>query len=253
MKFTVLTLFPELIAANLSQSILKRAIESGIIKVEIINPRDFTLDRHKKVDDTPYGGGAGMLLAVQPFYDAYLSIDKSLNPRTFITSPLGKQYNQKIANELSKEAHIIILCGHYEGFDERLKKLINPEEISIGDYVLTGGEIPALCIIDSITRLIDGAIGNEESALYDSFQNGLLEHPHYTKPREYKNLEVPEVLLNGNHKEIEEWRFLKQLEITKQKRPDLFEKFVKDKSKDLPKNLKKIFEKFIHQYQDSIL
>lgn len=244
MKFTVLTLFPELITANLSQSILKRAVEGGIIEAEIINPRDYTLDKHKKVDDTPYGGGAGMLLAVQPFYDAYLSVDKSLNPRTFITTPSGKKYDQKIANDLSKEKHIIILCGHYEGFDERLKELIKLEEISIGDYVLTGGEIPALCIIDSITRLLEGAIGNEESAINDSFQNELLEHPHYTKPREYKGLKVPEVLLNGNHKEIEEWRFLKQLEITKQKRQDLFEKFVKEKSEDLPKNLKKIFEKF---------
>ena len=244
MKFTVLTLFPELITANLSQSILKRAADSGVIEAEIINPRDYTLDKHKKVDDTPYGGGAGMLLAVQPFYDAYLSVDKSLSPRTFITSPLGKRYDQKIANELSKEKHIIILCGHYEGFDERLKELIKPEEISIGDFILTGGELPALCMIDSITRLLEGAIGNEDSAVNDSFQNELLEHPHYTKPREYKGLEVPEVLLNGNHKEIEEWRFLKQLEITKQKRPDLFEKFANENSKNLPKNLKKIFDNF---------
>ena len=246
MKFTVLTLFPELVAANLSQSILKRAVEKGIIEVEIINPRDFTKDKHKKVDDTPYGGGAGMLLAVQPFYDAYLSIDKSLKPRTFITTPSGKIYNQDVANELSKEKHIIILCGHYEGFDERLIELIKPEEISIGDYVLTGGELPALCIIDSVTRLLEGAIGNEESAEFDSFQTGLLEHPHYTKPREYEGLEVPEVLLNGNHKEIDEWRFLKQLEITKQKRPDLLENFIKEKSDTLPKNLKKILENFIN-------
>ena len=244
MKFTVLTLFPELISANLSQSILKRAADSGIIQVEIINPRDFTKDKHKKVDDTPYGGGAGMLLAVQPFYDAYLSVDKSLNPRTFITSPSGKTYNQKIADELSQENHIIILCGHYEGFDERLKELIKPEEISIGDYVLTGGELPALCMIDSITRLLDGGIGNSESAEFDSFKNDLLEHPHYTKPREYEGLLVPEVLLNGNHKEIDEWRFLKQLEITKQKRPDLFKKFLSEKSQNLPKNFKKILENF---------
>ena len=243
MKFTVLTLFPELIRANLSQSILKRALEAGIIEVEIINPRDFTTDKHKKVDDTPYGGGAGMLLAVQPFYDAYLSIDKSLKPRTFITTPLGKIYNQNFADELSKEAHIIILCGHYEGFDQRLYDLIKPEEISIGDYVLTGGELPALCMIDSITRLLEGAIGNEESAEFDSFRQGLLEHPHYTKPREYEGLKVPDVLLNGNHKEIEEWRFSKQLEITKQKRPDLFEKFLAENAENLPKNLKKILDK----------
>lgn len=244
MKFTVLTLFPELVSANLSHSMLKRAIESNVIEVEIINPRDYTEDKHKKVDDTPYGGGAGMLLAVQPFYDAYVSVDKSLNPRTFITSPAGKKYDQQVANELSKENHIIILCGHYEGFDERIKDLVKPEEISIGDYVLTGGELPALCMIDSITRLLDGAVGNRESVLYESFQNELLEHPHYTKPREYKDLEVPDVLLNGNHKEIQEWRFLKQLEITKQKRPDIFEKFINEKSQNLPKNLKDIFEKF---------
>ena len=246
MKFTVLTLFPELVSANLSQSILKRAVEKGVIEVEIINPRDFTKDKHKKVDDTPYGGGAGMLLAVQPFYDAYLSIDKSLNPRTFITTPSGKTYDQNFANELSKEEHVIILCGHYEGFDQRLLDLVKPEEVSIGDYVLTGGELPALCMIDSVTRLLDGAIGNEESAEFDSFQTGLIEHPHYTKPREYEGLEVPEVLLNGNHKEIDEWRFLKQLEVTKQKRPDLLEKFIKEKSDTLPKNLKKILKEFIN-------
>ena len=245
MKFTILTLFPELVQANLNQSILKRAFEAGVIEVEIINPRDYTLDKHKKVDDTPYGGGPGMLLAVQPFYDAYLSIDKTLKPRTFLTSPLGKKYDQNFANELKKEAHIILLCGHYEGFDERLSELIKPEEISIGDYVLTGGELPALCIIDSITRLLDGGIGNGQSAEYDSFQTGLLEHPHYTKPRDYKGLIVPEVLLNGNHKDIEEWRFLKQLEVTKHKRPDLFEKFLDEKSKDLPKNLKKVLDKFL--------
>ena len=244
MKFTVLTLFPELISANLSQSILKRAIEAGVIEVEIINPRDFTNDKHKKVDDTPYGGGAGMLLAVQPFLDAYKSIDKAMNPRTFITTPSGKTYDQNFANELSKEGHIIILCGHYEGFDQRLFDLINPEEISIGDYVLTGGELPALCIIDSVTRLLEGGIGNEESAENDSFQKYLLEHPHYTKPREYEGLNVPEVLLNGNHKEIEEWRFLKQLEVTKQKRPDLYEKFLNEYANNLPKNLKKVLKNF---------
>ena len=245
MKFTVLTLFPELISANLSQSILKRAIEAGIIDVEIINPRDFTKDKHKKVDDTPYGGGAGMLLAVQPFYDAYLSVNKSSNSRTFITTPLGKTYNQSVADELSKETHIIILCGHYEGFDQRLIELIKPEEISMGDYVLTGGELPALCMIDSITRLLEGAIGNDESAKFDSFKNNLLEHPHYTKPRNYEGLKVPEVLLNGNHKEIEEWRFLKQLENTKQKRPDLFEMFLTENAKTLPKNLKNILKEFL--------
>ncbi len=247
MKFTILTLFPEIVRANLSQSILKRACESGIIEVEIINPRDFTKDKHKKVDDTPYGGGPGMLLQVQPFYDAFLSVNKSLNPRTLITTPLGRQYNQKFAEELSRENHIIVLCGHYEGFDERLSELIKPEEVSIGDYVLTGGELPALCIIDSVTRLLDGAIGNSDSADMDSFQNELLEHPHYTKPREYMGLNVPEVLLEGNHKEIEEWRFLKQLEITKQKRPDLFEKFALQNADNLPKNLKKIYKEFINK------
>ena len=246
MKFTVLTLFPDLVSANLSQSILKRAIEAGVIEVEIINPRDFTKDKHKKVDDTPYGGGAGMLLAVQPYLDAYLSIDKSLKPRTFITTPSGIKYDQNFANELKKEQHIIILCGHYEGFDERLLDLIKPEEISIGDYVLTCGELPALCMIDSVTRLLEGGIGNGESAQFDSFQTGLLEHPHYTKPREYKGLKVPDVLLNGNHKEIDEWRFLKQLEVTKQKRPDLFEKFITEKAPNFPKNLKKILKSFLN-------
>ena len=225
MKFDVMTLFPEMIEDYCGHSIMKRALDKQIFEVNTINPRDYTLDKHKKVDDTPYGGGAGMVLMAQPYVDAYESIQKSENSVTIMLSPQGEPLNDCIVNELSGFDQIILMCGHYEGFDERIREIIKPREISIGDFVLTGGELPALCLIDAVSRKIDGTLGKIESADEDSFSNGLIEYPHYTKPREYRGLRVPEVLLNGNHKEINEYRFQKSIERTKIKRPDLYQKW----------------------------
>lgn len=229
MQFDVLTLFPEMINDCCACSILKRAAENKVIEVNAINPRDFSIDKHKKVDDTPYGGGAGMVLAAQPFVDAYESIKKVENSITIILTPQGEPFSDKMSNDFAKYEQIIMLCGHYEGFDERIRTIIKPKEVSIGDFVLTGGELPALCIIDSVSRKIEGTLGKIESAHEDSFSNGLLEYPQYTKPRNFRGLEVPEVLLNGNHAEIEKFRLEKSIENTKQKRPDLWEKYQSDK------------------------
>lgn len=225
MRFDVLTLFPEMIQAACSHSIMKRAVESDIISINTVNPRDYTLDKHKKVDDTPYGGGAGMVLMAQPYVDAYESIEKSEKSITLMMSPQGQTFDNKLCRELADYEQIVILCGHYEGFDERIRDIIKPKEVSIGDFVLTGGELPALCIIDSISRKLDGTLGKIESMEEDSFENGLLEYPQYTKPREYRGLKVPEVLLNGNHALIAEYRHEEQLKRTKERRPDLYEKY----------------------------
>ena len=226
MRFDVLTLFPELIQSHLDFSIMKRAKEDGIIEIKTINPRDYTLDKHKKVDDTPYGGGAGMVLAPQPYVDAFESINKEDNSITIMMTPQGEPFTHEISKELAQCDQIIILCGHYEGFDERIREIIKPREISIGDFVLTGGELPALCVIDSVSRNIEGTLGKIESAHDDSFADGLLEYPQYTKPREYRGLKVPEVLLSGNHKLIEEYRMEQKIARTKFKRPDLYKKWI---------------------------
>lgn len=225
MRFDVLTLFPEVIEHYCDVSIMKRAKEGGVFEVNTVNPRDFTLDKHKKVDDTPYGGGAGMVLAPQPYVDAYESVEKLDNSITVMLSPQGEPLCEKLVCDLAKYDQIVMLCGHYEGFDERIRQIIKPKEISVGDFVLTGGELPALCLIDAVSRKIEGTLGKIESANEDSFSNGLLEYPQYTKPREYRGLEVPEVLLNGNHKEIAQFRYQQQLERTKLRRPDLYEKY----------------------------
>ena len=230
-NFDVMTLFPEMISQACSHSIISRGIVNGIISVNPINPRDYTKDKHKKVDDTPFGGGAGMVLMCQPYFDCFDSIEKDSDTEVIILSPQGEVFNQEISSELSKKSHIILLCGHYEGFDERIKEYTKAREISIGDYVLTGGELPALCIIDSVSRNVEGFLGKIESADYDSFSDGLLEYPQYTKPREYNNMPVPDVLLNGNHAEIAKWRRKQQMIVTYRKRRDLFDKFVK-KCKD---------------------
>ena len=225
MRFDVLTLFPEMIQEAWSPSIMKRAVESDIISINTVNPRDYTLDKHKKVDDTPYGGGAGMVLMAQPYVDAYESIEKSEKSITLMMSPQGQTFDNKLCREFADYEQIVILCGHYEGFDERIRDIIKPKEVSIGDFVLTGGELPALCIIDSISRKLDGTLGKIESMEEDSFENGLLEYPQYTKPREYRGLKVPDVLLNGNHALIAEYRHEEQLKRTKERRPDLYEKY----------------------------
>lgn len=228
MRFDVMTLFPEMIEAYCGFSILKRAVKAGVISVNTVNPRDYTLNKHKKVDDTPYGGGAGMVLMPQPYVDAYESIEKCENSVTVMLSPQGEQLTDGVVNELANYSQIVLMCGHYEGFDERIREIIKPREISLGDFVLTGGELPALCLMDAVSRKVEGTLGKIESADEDSFSNGLIEYPHYTKPREFRGLEVPEVLLNGNHKDIAEFRLQKSLERTKAKRPDLYEKYMKE-------------------------
>ena len=234
MIFDVLTLFPEMIENYCGYSILKRALENDILKVNTVNPRDFTLDKHRKVDDTPYGGGAGMVLMAQPYVDAYESIKKQENSVTIMLSPQGSPLTDAVVNELAEFNQIIMLCGHYEGFDERIRDIIKPREISLGDFVLTGGELPALCLIDAVSRKIEGTLGKMASADEDSFSNGLIEYPHYTKPREYRGIKVPEVLLNGNHKEINEFRYQESLKRTKLKRPDLYSVYIEN----FPKNVK---------------
>ena len=226
MIYDVITLFPEIIEGYCSQSITKRGIESNIISVNAHNPRDFSLDKHKRVDDTPYGGGDGMVLACQPIFDCYNHIEKKENFEFIMLTPQGEKFNQKIAVELAKKEQIILLCGHYEGFDERIRLGLKPREISIGDFVLTGGELPALVLIDSISRNLENYLGKDKCAHDDSFSSGLdgyLEYPHYTKPREFQGMMVPEVLLNGNHKEIENFRKEESLKRTKLRRPDLLE------------------------------
>ncbi len=224
MKIDILTLFPDMFKGFKEESIIKKAIDNKKVDINTINFRDFAKNKHKKVDDTPYGGGAGMVLMCQPIFDAVEKI-KTEKAKVILLSPQGKKYDQKMAYDLSKEEHLIMICGHYEGFDERIKSICDCE-ISIGDYVLTGGEIPAMVLCDSITRLIPGVI-EEESHLKDSFNDNLLDYPTYTKPRNYKGMEVPEVLLSGDHKKIDEWRCEKRLKVTKEKRPDLFKKKMK--------------------------
>lgn len=225
MRFDVLTLFPEIIESYCNVSIMKRAREGDVYSLNTINPRDFTLDKHNKVDDTPYGGGAGMVLMPQPYIDAYDSVEKLENSITIMLSPQGEPLNEKLVLDFAQYNQIIMLCGHYEGFDERIREIIKPKEISLGDFVLTGGELPALCLLDSVSRKLNGTLGKIQSAEDDSFSNGLLEYPQYTKPRDFRGYKVPEVLLNGNHKEINEFRQNQQIERTKLRRPDLYEKW----------------------------
>lgn len=230
-EFNIITLFPEMINNTCAHSIVSRAIENGILKVNTINPRDYTLSKHRKVDDTPYGGGAGMVLMCQPFMDALGQIEKQENSETIILTPQGETFNQEMAKEFSQKTQINMICGHYEGFDERIRILSGAREVSIGDFVLTGGELPAMCIMDSTIRFIDGVLGKTVSADYDSFEDGLLEYPQYTKPREYQGLYVPDVLLNGNHSEINAWRKEQQKAKTQKIRPDLWEKYLENNPK----------------------
>lgn len=230
MKFDVLTLFPDLFETFVHESVIGRAFDKKeIIDIDIINIRDFSKNKHKKVDDTPYGGGAGMVMMFQPVYDAYMSIVKDLDykPLVVYLSPQGKVLTQKMAFDFSKEKHLILLCGHYEGIDERIIEEIVDVEISIGDYVLTGGEIPAMALIDCVARLIPGVLHKEESFEDESHMNGLLEYPQYTKPADILGRKVPDVLLSGHHKNIEQWRREQSLNRTAVKRPDLYEKYEK--------------------------
>ena len=238
MKFDVLTLFPEMFD-SLNQSILGRAIEKDLININLINIRDFSKDKHKKVDDTPYGGGAGMVIRPDVVYDAYKSIKDANNAKVIYMSPQGKVLNQQKVKSLSKEQHLILLCGHYEGIDQRVLDEIVDEEISIGDYVLTGGEIPAMVLIDSVSRYIEGVISNE-STEEESFSNNLLEYPQYTRPEIFNNIQVPEILKSGHHENVKKWRRAESLKNTYKKRPELLKNAnLSDEDNKILKNIVK--------------
>ena len=229
-NFHILTLFPQMVEQGLNTSIIGRAQEKGILSVETINIRDFTKDKHKKVDDYPYGGGAGMLMQAQPVYDSYLHVVEHMKtkqrPRVIYVTPQGKTFHQEMAKDFAMEQDLIFLCGHYEGIDERVLEEIVTDYVSIGDYVLTGGELAAMVMIDSISRMVPGVLSNKESGETESFSDNLLEHPHYTRPEVWMGKKVPEVLLSGHHKKIELWRKEQSLERTRIRRPDLYEKYL---------------------------
>jgi len=219
-----MTLFPEMVEQAMNTSILKRAMEREVIKLNTYNIRDYTLDRHNKVDDYTYGGGAGMLMQAQPVYDTYQAIkkDAGTTPRVIYVTPQGSQFNQKKAGELAQEDNLVFLCGHYEGIDERVLEEIVTDYISIGDYVLTGGELAALVMMDAVARLVPGVLNNEESFMTESFSDGLLEYPQYSRPEEWMGKRVPEVLLSGHHANIEKWRLEQSKKRTLERRPDLY-------------------------------
>lgn len=223
MQIDILTLFPEMFPNVLNSSILQRAQDKGAMNYRLINFREYTDNKHHKVDDYPYGGGAGMVLAPQPVFDAVEAIttNKQTKPRIVLMCPQGEPFTQAKAEELAQEEHLIFICGHYEGFDERIRTHLATDEISIGDYILTGGELGAMVVIDSVVRLLPGVLGNEQSAPADSFSMGLLEHPHYTRPANFRGLTVPDVLLSGNHAKINEWRKKESLRRTYERRKDL--------------------------------
>ena len=222
MKIDILTLFPEMFT-TLKTSIIGRAVESGKLQINIVDIRDYTLDKHKKCDDTPFGGGAGMVMMPQPIASAVEAIDPNHTARRIFMSPRGRTFNQKIVLEYGKVEHLLLLCGHYEGVDQRVLDLYFDEELSIGDFVLTGGEIPAMAVVDAVARYVDGVI-NEDSLSQESFASGMLEYPQYTRPQEFMGIKVPEVLTSGHHANIDAWRAKKSLEITKKNRPDLLER-----------------------------
>ncbi|MDQ8733384.1 tRNA (guanosine(37)-N1)-methyltransferase TrmD [Paenibacillus sp. LHD-38] len=225
MKIDVLTLFPEMFDGVFNASILGKAKEKGIVSLQAINFRAYSGNKHNTVDDYPYGGGGGMVLKPEPVFAAVedLKLDNDVKPRVILLCPQGAQFTQQKAEELSQEKHLVLICGHYEGYDERIREHLVTDEISIGDYVLTGGEIPAMVLIDSVVRLLPGVLGNETSAVTDSYSTGLLEHPHYTRPAEFRGWEVPDVLISGHHANIEVWRREQSLLRTLERRPDLLE------------------------------
>lgn len=228
MHVDILTLFPEMFSGVFSSSILKKAHEKGNFSYNLVNYRDYTTNKHNKVDDYPYGGGAGMVLSPQPIFDAVESIqkDKKKKTRIILMCPQGETYTQQKAEELAKEEELIVICGHYEGYDERIREHLVTDEISIGDYVLTGGELGAMVLVDSVVRLLPDVLGNEESAPQDSFSTGLLEYPHYTRPAEFRGMKVPDVLLSGNHARIDQWRREQSLRRTYERRQDLLDSAV---------------------------
>lgn len=251
MKIDILTLFPEMFAPVTENSILGRAARKGIIDITLTDIRDFTKDRHNRADDYPFGGGGGMVMMPDPIFSAMEHISAK-GRKVIYMSPKGKILDEAKIRELSQEESIVILCGHYEGVDQRVLDYWEAEEISIGDYVLTGGELPAMVLIDSVARLIPGVLGNENSAMDESVYSGLLEHPQYTKPREYRGMEVPEVLLNGNHKLIDLWKFRQALTITKARRPEMFEEFISHRN-DINEDGTKRFSKDERKVIDEVV
>jgi len=244
MKIDVLSIFPEMFTGVLGHSILKKAAEKQAVSYQIVNFRDYADNRHQTVDDYPYGGGAGMVLKPQPIFDAVEDLvqkAETKQPRVVLMCPQGERYTQKKAEELSKEDHLIFICGHYEGYDERIRDHLITDEISIGDYVLTGGELGAMVVIDSVVRLLPGVLGSEESHIQDSFSTGLLEHPHYTRPADFRGMLVPDVLTSGNHRMIEEWRKKESLRRTHLRRPDLLVEL------ELPQEMQKLLEEIKNQ------
>ena len=240
MKIDILSLFPEMFEGFLNTSIIKRAIDKEVVDIKIHNFREFTQDKHKHVDDYPYGGGAGMVMQPEPIYLAYEDVTQNMEkkPRVVYVTPQGSVFNQSMAEEFSKEEDLIFLCGHYEGVDERILEEIVTDYVSIGDYVLTGGELPAMVMIDAVSRLVPGVLNNEESAEFESFHDNLLEHPQYTRPVEFHGKRVPDVLLSGHHGNVDKWRREQSLKRTLERRPDLLEQA--DLSKDDEKYLKKL-------------
>ncbi|WP_415929605.1 tRNA (guanosine(37)-N1)-methyltransferase TrmD [Zhenpiania hominis] len=242
MNIDILTLFPEMFTA-VTSSILGKAGEKGILDIRLTNIRDYSMDKHKKADDYPFGGGAGMVLLADPVFRAMEAV-KAEGKRSLYMSPRGRILDQELIQQLAQEKELVILCGHYEGVDQRILDYWNMEEVSIGDYVLTGGELPAMVLIDSVARMIPDVLSSSHAALDESVYSGLLEYPQYTKPRNYRDMEVPEVLVSGNHKNIHLWKLEQSLRLTKQRRPDLFRKFL-SKGESLTKEEKKILEKIL--------
>ena len=223
MKIHVLSLFPEMFTGVFGSSILKKAQEKGAIELAVTDIRDFSENEHKQVDDSPYGGGAGIVLKPEPMFNAVETITEGRTPRVILMCPQGERFTQKKAEELAKEEDLVFLCGHYEGYDERIREHLVTDEISIGDFVLTGGELPAMTVIDAVVRLLPGVLGQQDSHIQDSFSTGLLEHPHYTRPADFRGMKVPDVLLSGNHAKIDEWREEQSFKRTLERRPDLLE------------------------------
>ncbi|MDO4739526.1 MAG: tRNA (guanosine(37)-N1)-methyltransferase TrmD [Eubacteriales bacterium] len=246
MNIRILTIFPGMLRAALGESILGRANSAGLVDIDAVDIRPFSQNKHKNTDDYPFGGGAGMLMLAQPIVDCTEFVDARLTrrggkqPRHIYLSPRGRTFDQKIAEELAQEENIVLLCGHYEGVDERALEICGYEEMSLGDFVLTGGEYAALCMVDAVARLLPGVLGSEASPVDESFSSGLLEYPQYTRPREYRGLEVPQVLTNGNHALIEKWRREQSLRITKERRPEMLEKIeLSKKDREYLKGLEK--------------
>ena len=223
-----MTLFPKLFDNYLRESLIGKAIKNNILDIDIYNIRDYSKNRAKSVDDYVYGGGSGMLMMAEPIVDCYRDIVKDKKIKTYYMSPRGKLFNQDIAREMSKEEELVLLCGHYEGIDERAIEIIGAEELSIGDFVLTGGELPAMVVIDTVVRYVKGVLSNDESVVDESFSNNLLEYPQYTRPYEYEEHKVPDILLSGDHKKVDDWRLQKSIEITKKNRPDLYKKYLEE-------------------------